>query len=187
MNFTSTRTVRNILTLLFLFFTLSEASFIQLVDKFKYVEAKAEYTAHGGDDCVHKAQEVKACGMKNLANGVLDQAAFKECVIGLGLHEKLATEAAKIRFVDNMNIREFNIEYTAALHSYIRALDNEYNGKGTEIEYKLIFHFNWLPWALLIAAIAVVYWLNTKKEQPKISSGKSQPQDRTAASIYEDV
>lgn len=185
MNFTTTK---HIFVLFFVFFfTVSQATrFVELLYKFKYVEAKAEYDAHRGHFCVHDVKEIKDCALNNLTDESLNQEAFVNCVTGKGFHEILANEAAKIPvhlFENDIQvINEFNHAYTAALNNYVRALDAKYEGTRQKVP-KLDFRFNWIPWVILLVAFGIVYGLNNRK----MSSSETQPQESTDNSIYEKV
>lgn len=131
---------------------------------FKTKEALDEYDRNGGHDCVQKAPLVQSC-MENNKNNSEE---YISCLKRLKFNEDLFEKLKDIPHNEN-----FTSNYNKALIKYVQAIDEKYAHLSSPS--KLVFKFDWIPWALLILAFLIVYLINRKKPVKRVSKSSQDP------------
>ena len=144
---------------------LSSFAFVQnamLSYKFRTHEAKAYYNRQNGDSCVQKAEPVKLCGRDYLKTDPVNVPGYKACVEKINFPPEFEREVLALKPENFLSDSVFYVSYNDKLLNYVKTIDGKCEGPANKSFLK--FSMNFAALFLVLAAFAVVYFINRKPE-----------------------
>ena len=118
------------------------------------------FDKQNGQECVHKAVNVKKCGTDHLSgnSATENRAAYETCIKALKLPVEFESEALSLQASDFTSPTVFESAYNRKIGNYVEKIDGMFVGPAKENTME--FSINWLALLLLPLAFCIVYFIN---------------------------